>query len=157
MRVSFFRTCVLVFVFFGLVVLSPQAVKPVLGDSPAMPAVGWLDLRELDYQSGKVPPKLQALNGKTVRVPGFMVPLEEREQAVTEFLLVPYIGACIHVPPPPPNQIVHVKMAEGKQAAFEWWVPVWVVGRFKIENSDSMWGKSSYSMTGIRTEPYEKG
>jgi len=53
------------------------------------------------------------LDGKTVSIGGYMLPLEYSGTKVTEFLLVPYLGACIHVPPPPPNQIVHVKIAQG--------------------------------------------
>ncbi len=49
------------------------------------------------------------LNGSKVKIPGFVIPLEGDDKAVTEFLLVPYFGACIHVPPPPPNQIIYVK------------------------------------------------
>lgn len=50
-----------------------------------------------------------ALDGKTIRMPGFVLPLEYDGKKVTEFLLVPWVGACIHTPPPPPNQIVHVR------------------------------------------------
>jgi len=53
------------------------------------------------------------LDGKTVSIGGYMLPLEYSGTKVTEFLLVPYLGACIHTPPPPPNQIVHVKSARG--------------------------------------------
>lgn len=53
-------------------------------------------------------------NNQDVSLPGFIVPLEyDENQQVTEFFLVPYFGACIHVPPPPPNQIVYVAYAEG--------------------------------------------
>jgi hypothetical protein len=48
------------------------------------------------------------LSGKTIRMPGFVLPLEFEGKKVSEFLLVPWVGACIHTPPPPPNQIVHV-------------------------------------------------
>lgn len=48
------------------------------------------------------------LNGKLLALPGFVLPLEYKDKKVTEFLLVPWVGACIHTPPPPPNQIVHV-------------------------------------------------
>jgi len=69
-----------------------------------------------------------ALDGQMVRVPGYMLPLEFSGKTVTEFLLVPWVGACIHTPPPPPNQIVHVKtdkpfVSEGL------FMPVWITGR----------------------------
>ena len=53
-------------------------------------------------------PTVHAMNGRNVRLPGYVVPLEATAGALKEFLLVPYFGACIHTPPPPANQIVHV-------------------------------------------------
>lgn len=53
------------------------------------------------------------LNGQRVRMGGYLLPLEVSGTEVVEFLLVPWIGACIHVPPPPPNQIIHVKAEKG--------------------------------------------
>lgn len=69
-----------------------------------------------------------ALEGASVRIPGYLLPLEITGKQVSEFLLVPWVGACIHTPPPPPNQIVHVKAASPYEMAsmFE---PVWVTGR----------------------------
>ncbi|MEO0803486.1 MAG: DUF3299 domain-containing protein [Cyanobacteria bacterium J06642_2] len=67
------------------------------------------------------------LNDAQIRMPGYVLPLEFTDTKITEFLLVPYVGACIHVPPPPPNQIVLVQVPEGMKSAgmFE---PVWVTG-----------------------------
>lgn len=67
------------------------------------------------------------LNGQQVRMPGYVLPLESDGRKVTEFLLVPYVGACIHAPTPPPNQIVHVKLPKGFEAAGTF-APVWVQG-----------------------------
>ncbi|MBI2319708.1 MAG: DUF3299 domain-containing protein, partial [Betaproteobacteria bacterium] len=53
-------------------------------------------------------PVVASLNGARIRIPGFIVPLENSRGQITEFLLVPYFGACIHTPPPPSNQIIHV-------------------------------------------------
>ncbi|MDX1377148.1 MAG: DUF3299 domain-containing protein, partial [Burkholderiales bacterium] len=69
------------------------------------------------------------LDGRLIRMPGFVLPLEYAGRKVAEFLLVPWVGACIHTPPPPPNQIVHVRMAKG--AEFEskgMYSAVWVTG-----------------------------
>ena len=67
------------------------------------------------------------LNGVLVRIPGYALPLEMENVGVTEFLLVPYIGACVHVPPPPANQMVMVHLNEPMifEGLFE---PVWVTG-----------------------------
>lgn len=70
-----------------------------------------------------------ALDQQAVRMPGFVLPLEYSGNKVSEFLLVPWVGACIHTPPPPPNQIVHVRLAKG--AEFETkglFQAVWVTG-----------------------------
>ena len=104
------------------------------------------------------------LNGKRVRIPGYLLPLEVEDTRVTEFFLVPYVGACIHVPPPPPNQIVHVKLAENEsyqsKKLFE---PVWVTGvististvkeLYLIDGSADI--NTGYSMTADRVEPYQ--
>lgn len=72
---------------------------------------------------------VEDLNGKRVRIPGYLLPLEMSGAGVTEFLLVPYVGACIHTPPPPPNQIVYVKFEKsGGYNQKELFEPVWVKG-----------------------------
>lgn len=73
-----------------------------------------------------------SLNGKMVQIPGYVLPLESEGNKVTEFLLVPYVGACIHTPPPPSNQIVHVKSLDGIQVN-GLFSAVWVTGQISIE------------------------
>lgn len=75
----------------------------------------------------------QELNGKRIRMAGYALPLEHEGRNVTEFLLVPWVGACIHTPPPPPNQIVHVAIEKGfvVTGRFE---PVWIVGTVVVGN-----------------------
>jgi hypothetical protein len=68
------------------------------------------------------------LDGQIVRMPGYILPLEFSGKDITEFLLVPYVGACIHTPPPPPNQIVHVK-SDKPVSNVTVFSPVWVTGR----------------------------
>ena len=83
------------------------------------------------------------LNGQLVRMPGYLLPLEFSGKLVTEFLLVPWVGACIHTPPPPPNQIVHVKTNKPVEytGLFK---PVWVTGQMGAASSK----KSVYIMDG---------
>ena len=76
------------------------------------------------------------LNGKNIRIPGYLLPLEFKEKKVTEFLLVPWVGACIHTPPPPPNQIVHVKLEKGFDIGDEVFTAVWVNGVMKTEKNN---------------------
>jgi len=76
------------------------------------------------------------LNGKTIRIPGYLLPLEFEDKKVVEFLLVPWVGACIHTPPPPPNQIVHVKLEKGFDMGDDMFTPVWVNGVMKTEKNN---------------------
>lgn len=94
-----------------------------------------------------------SLDGKRVKLAGFVVPLERKGDAVLELLLVPYFGACIHTPPPPANQIVHVilkKPAEGLKMMDAFWVS----GTLSLERGDSSLGIYGYRMTGERLDPY---
>lgn len=116
--------------------------------------IEWGTLRELDLSSGKPGPNLKNADGAIVRIPGFIVPLEDNQNAVSEFLLVPSPQACIHVPAPPPNQMVHVKMASGKRAQMSYG-PVWAQGRLRISEVANPYGKSSFEMVGELTEPYQ--
>ncbi|HLT13589.1 MAG TPA: DUF3299 domain-containing protein [Marinobacter sp.] len=106
-----------------------------------------------EIMTGRVVPEMGDVEG---RIPGFVVPLKTtNDMRILEFFLVPYYGACIHVPPPPPNQIIHVKYSEGftLQALYD---PVWIEGKLVIERTENELGASSYSMTASRVEPYSE-
>jgi hypothetical protein len=98
-----------------------------------------------------------------VRIPGYLLPLEFDGDKVSEFLLVPYVGACIHTPPPPPNQIVHVKTKEAYATDGGLYTPVWVNGLMKAEQVQSSLSfvdgasdiPSAYALEAISVEPYE--
>lgn len=77
---------------------------------------------------------VQGLNGKDVRIPGYVLPTEFSGDMVVEFLLVPYVGACVHTPPPPANQMVHVKV-DGGFTSEGLFAPVWVTGQIKTAMS----------------------
>ncbi|MYJ73945.1 MAG: DUF3299 domain-containing protein [Gammaproteobacteria bacterium] len=93
------------------------------------------------------------LNGENVKLPGFVVPLDVVGDKVASFLLVPYFGACIHQPPPPPNQIVFVEFEEPVklQSMYD---PVWVVGELGLEGHASNLARAGYSMKGTSLEKY---
>ena len=115
----------------------------------------WKILRGLNYRTGEQSPEIKKANGNLARVPGYMVPLEEESEMVSEFLLVPYVGACVHTPPPPPNQIVHVKMEGGKRTKLSFWDPVWVQGKFEVVTVKSPYGDVSFKMSANLIEPYK--
>ena len=136
-------------------ITAPYA-PPALVPSPRADAVelDWKILGGLDYVNGKVPANLKAVDGKLVKIPGFIVPLEDYEEEGAEFLLVPYFGACVHTPPPPPNQMVYVRMQGGKKMKFGWWDPVWMEGTLQIQSYDSPYGAVGYQLVGTKTSPY---
>ena len=73
-----------------------------------------------------------SLDGKLIKMPGFIAPLDVSKDEVTEFLLVPYYGACIHLPPPPMNQTVFIKADKGQGVKFEDVnLPVWITGTLR--------------------------
>ena len=102
------------------------------------------------------------LNGESIRMPGYVLPIEFDDQKVTEFFLVPYVGACIHVPPPPPNQMVYVSSDVGieTKGLFD---PVWVEGTILTTGKSSPWTafdgvvdiSAGYTMRADEVEPYE--
>ncbi|MBU2533719.1 MAG: DUF3299 domain-containing protein, partial [Alphaproteobacteria bacterium] len=75
-----------------------------------------------------------ALNGEAVKLAGYLLPLEFSETGEKNFLLVPYVGACVHVPPPPANQIVFVSLAE-KMVVKDLYTPVWIKGQVQTKRS----------------------
>ena len=108
---------------------------------------------------------VEELNGQRVRIPGYLLPLEMSDTKVKEFLLVPYIGACIHVPPPPPNQIIHVKIVQKEGYSVKtMYEPVWVSGEISVKSMvkdlylvDGSTGVNiGYTMQANRIEPYKK-
>lgn len=98
-------------------------------------------------------PVEQSLDGQKIRLPGFVIPLERKGDQVLEFLLVPYFGACIHSPPPPANQIIHVIMSK-PIADMHMMDTLWVSGRMKILRADTSMGISGYQMKGEIVAPY---
>jgi len=120
--------------------------------------VGWGQLQTLnsDVPLAKQNSAAQKLDGKLVSIPGFMVPLEDDLDQVTEFLLVPYAGACIHGPPPPPNQMVYVKMNTNSKIHVTFTDPIMVTGQLKISTVVSPYGDVSYDMVGMTVKPYQQ-
>lgn len=96
----------------------------------------------------------QELNGSMVKIPGFVIPLEGDDKMITEFLLVPYFGACIHVPPPPPNQIIYVKFEKGAPIQ-QLWDVIYIVGKLKTETINSELAETGYLIEGVRLEEYD--
>ncbi|MEL6245350.1 MAG: DUF3299 domain-containing protein [Pseudomonadota bacterium] len=95
------------------------------------------------------------LDGMKVRIPGYTVPFEYGTDAeITEFLLVPYFGACIHAPPPPPNQTIFVsatdplKIRDLAQA-------VWIEGTLHAQTQDTELADAAYTIEMDKVEVYD--
>ena len=100
------------------------------------------------------PPNPQMV-GQDVRIPGFVVPLEDGKEGMKEFLLVPYFGACIHSPPPPANQIIHVR-PKTPVTGVRSMDAVWVSGPLVAARTDTYMGAGGYRIDALKVEPYNE-
>jgi len=103
----------------------------------------------------KLEPVNKILDGKHIKLPGFVVPLEGDGERVSEFLLVPYQGACIHVPPPPPNQVVYVRMKKGTAAVRHLFEVVMVTGTMRVATVKSDVAEAGYTLYADKVVPYK--
>ncbi|MDV0438261.1 DUF3299 domain-containing protein [Xanthomonas sacchari] len=155
------------------------AINPPLGDPDAD------GYRELDWSAMLPPAELKALENsdeapvnhtgkrampqtgtyntvaavlaRKVRLPGYVVPLDSDDAGrVREFLFVPYYGACIHVPPPPPNQIVHVRLDTPIDPP-DMYSPFYLSGQLRAEILHGELAGTAYTMEQAQLHPYEKG
>lgn len=146
-----------------------DAVSP--GEKSAFMTVEWADLippevlesllkspgaeEDDPYRRAFAPTDVNpAMDGQKIRIPGFVVPLEfDEEQTISQFFLVPYFGACLHMPPPPPNQIILVDAPEGVKmtAIYE---PFWLEGEVSTVITDNGMAKSAYTMQLDKLSPY---
>ncbi len=95
------------------------------------------------------------VNNTKIRLAGYVVPVEQTDDGqMTEFFFVPYFGACIHVPPPPPNNIVYVKMAKPIPAA-DMFSAYWLEGTIKTERLSNDIAATAYVMSGDTLKLYE--
>lgn len=95
-----------------------------------------------------------ALDGTPSGCPGYIIPLDQTAEGVTSFVLVPYVGACIHVPPPPPNQLVLVT-TQTPWPSDELWNAVWVSGRLAARLQSTQIAELGYQIAANRIEVYE--
>jgi hypothetical protein len=126
-------------------------------DLAALEAMGEIDhsgfvINEALSSSKTVP----TMDGAVGKIPGYVVPLSFDDRGrITEMFLVPYFGACIHMPPPPPNQIIHIR--PGKPlAAGELWDAYWAIGTLRITPTENETAQAAYSMDLERLELYDE-
>lgn len=109
------------------------------------------------YQQALVSTRIvEEMDGQAIRIPGFIVPLEfSSEQVTTQFFLVPFFGACLHLPPPPPNQIVFVDAPEGIKLE-SLYQPYWISGMLQVSLTENDVAKAAYAMTMQYAEIYSE-
>lgn len=100
-------------------------------------------------------PVREDLDGREIKLPGFIVPVEADAEETTGFLLVPYYGACIHVPPPPANQTVYVITEAGRGTRPELFDVVWVTGTMSVKRIENDIAEAGYTLYANHVEPYE--
>ena len=118
---------------------------------PESPEAGWMSYRSQQPGTDDAPAVVAELDGKRVRIGGYVVPLDFDATRIKEFLLVPFVGACIHVPPPPPNQIIYVKAEEGFEVTGQF-DPVYVTGTIKTARQFTGLAATGYTMEAERVE-----
>lgn len=113
--------------------------------------VPWETLKTLDFDTktkkNVIKPELQKVLGKEVTIKGFMMPLDYEAKEIVEFLFMPYVPACMHVPPPPPNQLVLVKMKKGSKVKPSFY-PIELTGKLAVETNADL--ESSFKMEGLK-------
>ena len=127
-----------------------NAIAQAMGISPA-------DKQGRTWEDALVSTRTRLeFDGSRIRLPGFIVPLEfDDEMNISEFFLVPYFGACIHLPPPPPNQIIFVEYPQGLQldALYD---PFWVTGTLKVQRVKNDTALAVYAMEAEDVVVYEE-
>jgi hypothetical protein len=119
--------------------------------TPPAPDAGWMSLRMQQPDSNAPPAVVAELDGQRVRIGGYVVALDFDATKIKEFLLVPFVGACIHVPPPPPNQIIYVKAADGFEITGQF-DPIYVTGTLKTARQFTGLAVTGYTMEAEKVE-----
>ncbi|MDH5602250.1 MAG: DUF3299 domain-containing protein [Gammaproteobacteria bacterium] len=114
-----------------------------------------IKLKKRFQEMEKLSPLNKKLHGKFIKMPGLVVPVELDGEKVRELLLVPYHGACVHVPPPPANQVVYVKLPDKLARKFEYFETIWVTGLLTVEKTKSKVAEAGYSIKATKVELYE--
>jgi hypothetical protein len=118
---------------------------------PQIPEGSWMSSGVQQPDSSSPPAVVNELNGQRVRIGGYVVPLDFDATKIKEFLLVPFVGACIHVPPPPPNQIIYVTAADGFELKGQF-DPVYVTGTLKTAPQFTGLAVTGYKLDADRVE-----
>ncbi len=142
-----------------------EAAQTVTWDDMIPPGVPYSEIigeGEMDYAAdvwnpvydGNAVKLNDGLDGKLIKLPGYIVPLEMSSKGLTSFLLAPYAGACIHVPPPPANQLALVETKK-PWPSDQLWDAIWVTGRLTNRLQSTEIAQIGYHIAATKIETYE--
>jgi len=137
--------------FFGGSTPVPDGEPP----PPPLPEGTFMSVKRRQPGSDHPPAVVPELDGKRVSIGGYVVPLDFDATTVKEFLLVPFVGACIHVPPPPANQIIYVKTDKGFEVGGQF-DPVTVTGKINTTVAFTGLADAGYTITAESVAPRTK-
>lgn len=137
--------------FFG----GSEPVKDGEPPPPPLPEGKFMSVKRRQPGSDHPPAIVPELDGKEVAIGGYVVPLDFDATTVKEFLLVPFVGACIHVPPPPANQIIYVKTDKGFEVGGQF-DPVTVTGKINTSVAFTGLADAGYTITADSVVPRTK-
>ena len=130
--------------------LLPPGEMEALGAAPAVDHNGMF--KQVQTGSFKV---VEALDGDDIKIAGYIVPVEvSSDNLMSEFFIVPYFGACIHVPPPPPNQIIFAKLAKPIPVT-DIYEAFWIEGKLKVETIKNDIAASAYTLDASKVTVWE--
>jgi len=130
--------------------LLPPGEMEALGEAPPLDHNGMFKMTQTG--SFKVVP---SLNGSKIKIAGYIVPVEVSSNSqMSEFFIVPYFGACIHVPPPPPNQIIFAKLAKTIPVT-DIYEAFWIEGTLKVETIKNDIAASAYTLDASKVSVWE--
>lgn len=157
-----FATVMFCLLLAGVVQADPDAAREITWEE--LIPEGWVPPAvEIDHFFDAPPPAAASaadtpivveMDQVRVRLPGYLVPLDVEGESLRTFLMVPYFGACIHVPPPPPNQVVYVEMPEAVSLEDPYGAH-WVTGVMTTQASSTSMAEASYSMRGELVEVFD--
>ncbi|MFK8083071.1 MAG: DUF3299 domain-containing protein [Granulosicoccus sp.] len=131
------------------ITMSQEAIDKLMDGSEESDA----ELARLEAEFNYAP-VVAELDGKRVKIPAYVTPLEfTGASSMKEFLLVPYVGACIHTPPPPANQVVHAQSPEAIEIP-DIYDAVWAIGTIRTTTVKSDLAESGYKLEVEEIMPY---
>lgn len=106
-------------------------------------------MRAIFYKA-PIEPKM---NDRKISISGFMIPLNKKDEPIKDFLLVAFVGTCIHEAPPAANQTIHVTVTEPLQGV-KAMAPITIKGVINTAYIDTPMGGAGYRMENAQVDPH---